>query len=325
MRPVRLLTAVILALFALLSTMPALAAEPLSVEGRIQVSVSGDYALPAGQTADVVVVVDGDALIEGDARVVTVVSGTVTVAAGATVDTLAVVKGTAIIEAGATITHDVLELDSSVTVDPAATVGGQVRSMAVDLAGIGVALGILGFLAWLAFMMVTWAAGLALAAFGSRQVRKAEWLISREPVPTFLAGLGMVILPPIVAVLLMATVVLMPVGLALLLVVWPMLAFLGWLVGSTWIGEWILRVAGRDAPERRPYLGVTLGLIVATLLSLVPLVGAIIALFGTGAVTRAGWRTLRSPEPPPIAPMAPMPPFPPMPPMPPAGYPPYGG
>jgi hypothetical protein len=128
-----------------------------------------------------------------------------------------------------------------------------------------------------------------------------------------------VVLPPIIAVLLMATVVLFPVGLALLFVVWPVMAFLGWLVGSTWIGEWILRKAGRDAPERRPYLGVTLGLIVSTLLSLVPVVGVLIALFGTGGVTIAGWRMLRSPAP------APMAPAPPMPPMPPAGYPPYGG
>ena len=319
MRPFRLLSAIILALFALLLAVPALAADPRFPEGRVQVSVSGDYTLPAGQNADVVVVVDGDALISGSARVVTVVSGTLTVSGGASVDTLAVVNGTVVVEAGATVTHDILELNSTVNVDPAATVGGKIRSLTADLAGIGVAIGILGFLFWLAFMVVTWAAGLALAAFGSRQVRSAEWLISSEPVPALLVGLAMVVLPPIVAVLLMATVVLIPVGLALLIVVWPWLAFLGWLVGSTWIGERILRAVGRSAPERRPYLGVTVGLIVATLLSLVPVVGAVIALFGTGAVTMAGWRMLRSPETPPMAPV------PPYPPMPPAGYPPYGG
>jgi hypothetical protein len=80
------------------------------------------------------------------------------------------------------------------------------------------------------------------------------------------------------------------------MIVWPALVFVGWLVGSTWIGEWLLRKAGRPAPERRPYLGVTLGLIVATLISLVPLVGVVISLFGMGGVTLAGWRMLHRPD-----------------------------
>lgn len=294
------LSAIFIALVALLLTaVPALAAEPFVAEGRVQVSVGGDYTLPAGQSADVVVVVDGDARIEGSARVVSVISGTVTVASGGSVDTLAVVNGTATLEAGATVTDDILELRSTVTVDPTATVGGEIRSMAVDVAAIGVVLGVLGVIAWIAFTIVTWAAGMALAAFGSRQVRSAEWLISTEPLKTFLVGIGMVIVPPVVAVLLMATVVLLPIGLALLLIVWPVLAFLGWLVGSTWIGDWILRTAGRPAPERRPYLAVSLGLVVATLLSLVPLVGVVISLFGTGAVALAGWRMLRQGDAPP--------------------------
>jgi hypothetical protein len=41
---------------------------------------------------------------------------------------------------------------------------------------------------------------------------------------------------------------------------------------------------------------VTIGLVVATILSIVPLAGALIALFGMGAVTLAGWRMLRQGE-----------------------------
>lgn len=264
-------------------------------DGRVLVSVNDDLTIASGQTAEVVVVVDGDARIEGTATVVTVVNGTVTLAGG-TVSTLAIVNGTAQIDAGSTVTGDVVELRSTVVVDPGATIGGQVRSMTSDLTGFGIAIGVLGVLAWIAFTLVVWAAGLALAAFGSRQVRRAEWLISTEPVRTFVAGLAMLVLLPVIAVLLMFTVVLLPVGLVLLLVVWPALAFLGWLVASIWIGEWILRVSGRPAPERRPYLGATLGLIVATIASIVPLVGAVISLFGMGAVTLAGWRMLRQRE-----------------------------
>jgi hypothetical protein len=305
-------------------------------DGRVRVAVDGDLTLPAGDSADLVVVIRGDARIEGAADVVAVIDGTLTMTSGSIAERAAIIRGTADLQAGATVTNDVLELDSTVTVDPAATVGGEVRSIAVDLAGVGIALGVLGLIAWGAFALLTWVAGLALAAFGSRQVRSAEWLISREPLKTLLAGIGMVVLPPIVAVLLMATVVLLPVGLALLFIVWPVLAFLGWLVGATWIGDWILRTAGRDRPERRPYLAVTIGLVVATFASLIPLVGAVISLFGTGAVALAGWRMLRTPETPPaaaafapivppaFAPYAAMPPAPSAPPAPAVAPPPAG-
>jgi hypothetical protein len=296
MRPVPWAAVLCLVLLAVLLATPATAQDGGGhTDGRVLMSVNGDLELPAGEEAEVLLVVDGDARIEGTARVVTVVNGTATLAGG-TVATLLVVNGDAQIGPGSTVTGDVLELRSTVTVDPAATVGGEVRSATTDVVGIGIAVGLLGLLAWIAFTIVAWAAGLALAAFGARQVRRAEWLISSEPLRTLGAGLAMLVLPPIIAVLLIISVVLLPVGVVLLLFVWPALMFLGWLVGSIWIGEWILRTSGRPAPERRPYLGVTLGLIAATILSIVPLAGAVIALFGMGAVTLAGWRMLRQGE-----------------------------
>lgn len=325
MRRFRLPSALLLALLAVLWLGVPGAAQggetPTTLEvGRVRMVVEGDLVLPAGDRADLVVVIDGDARIEGDAGVVIVVEGTLTLTSGATVDSLAIIHGTADVQAGATVTRDIMQLDSTVIVDPAASFDGEVRSLAVDFAGIGVVLGILGLLVWFAFALLTWIAGLLLAAFGARQVRSAEWLISREPGKTFLAGLGMVVLPPIVAILLLATVVLVPVGLALLLIVWPVLAFVGWLVGATWIGEWVLRTAGRERPEHRPYLGVTLGLVLATLGSLVPLVGGLISIFGMGGIALSGWRMLRTPERPPAPVYAAYPGM--MPPYPPAG-PPY--
>jgi hypothetical protein len=218
--PLTLLFLLVLALMGTAATVaPALAQDGTATtsidDGRVRIAVDGDLTLPAGDTADVVVVLRGDARIEGSAAVVAVIEGSLTLTSGSVADRVAIVRGTADLQAGSTVTHDVLELDSTVTVDPAATVGGEVRSMAFDLAGVGVALGVLGLIAWGAFALLTWVAGLALAAFGSRQVRSAEWLISREPLKTFVAGIAMVIVPPIVAVVLMATVVLLPVGLAL--------------------------------------------------------------------------------------------------------------
>jgi len=285
------------------SAVPALAADgQFSTTGRVVVSVGGDETLPADDQADAVVVVDGDALIEGHATAVVVVNGTVTLT-GAQVETLVIVNGTANIGPGTTIARDVFQLNGTVNLDDAATVQGDVRSMAVDLAAIGVALGLLGLVLWAGWILVTLVVGLLLAAFASRQVRLVEWVISTRPLHTFLVGLAMLIVPPIVAVLLMATVVGLPIGLGLLLFAWPMLAFVGYLVGAIWIGEWILRKSGRPAPERRPYLASIIGLVVAMLLSLFPLFAALISLWGMGGVTIAGWRTLTARDAPPMPPV----------------------
>ena len=95
MRRVPWLSALFLVLLALVLGTPAAAQDgDEHFDGRVLVSVNGDMTLPAGDEAEVLVVVDGDALIEGTARVVTVVNGTATLAGG-TVGTLAIVNGDA--------------------------------------------------------------------------------------------------------------------------------------------------------------------------------------------------------------------------------------
>ncbi|MFN8622393.1 MAG: hypothetical protein U0869_16795 [Chloroflexota bacterium] len=281
--------------------LPAVAQDGSEDRDRgVQVAVKGDVSVAADQRVGVVVVVDGTATIAGETRVVVVVKGTLTMLSGSSAERVVVVDSTTDIQAGASVDNDVLQLRGTVTVDPGATIGGQVKDISLDVGAWATAfagaVAFVGFILWLAFVLLTWVAGLLLAAFGARQVRSAEWLISTDPGKTFVAGVALLVGLPIIAVLLMVTVVLIPVGLVLLLVVWPLLGFLGWLVAATWIGEWILRTAGRPAPERRPYLGVTLGLIVAGIASLIPFLGLIIALFGMGAVTLAGWRMLRAPR-----------------------------
>src|SRR5689334_15213010 len=52
------------------------AASPIREDGRYVIAVRGDVTLPAGQAADVLVVVEGTATIEGDVGTVFVVNGT---------------------------------------------------------------------------------------------------------------------------------------------------------------------------------------------------------------------------------------------------------
>jgi hypothetical protein len=260
--------------------------------GRTVMVFGGDATLPAGEAAEVVLVTGGTATIEGEARTVMVADGHAALEGGL-VETLVLIAATASLDATSTVTRDVFTLDSTVSSAEGATIGGSIRDLGPAALTLGIVLAPLAILVWFGIAIATIVAALALAALGARQVRQTTALIRREPLRTFLAGLLGVILVPIAAVLLMVTVVGIPVGLGVLLIVWPALAFLGYLVTAIWVGEWIVRSV-RSGPEgQRPYAAAFAGAVVLQLLALVPLVAGVLTLFGFGAVLVQGWRVFR--------------------------------
>ncbi len=286
-----IMVALIALLMMLATAAPALAAGPaVTGDGAVIVVVEGDASLGVGEHAAVLVVVEGNATVLGTAEQVTVVGGTATIAG--TVGSLAIVDGRADLLAGSTVRRDVLELNATVARAEGATVGGAIRPLADNLVAFGLFMGFALILVWIGAALALLLAGLLLAGFAARQVRTAEAVISGEPVKALLAGLAMVVLPPLLVVVLAVTIVGLPLAMTLLLLVWPTLAFIGYLVGAIWMGEWLLARAGRG-PTERPYLAALVGLLLAGVLTLIPLVGFVISIFGLGAVTVAGWRTLR--------------------------------
>lgn len=279
---------------------PALALDGAPAgEGRVLISIDGDLTVPAGETADAVIVLQGDALIEGVVASVTVVGGTATLR-GADVDTLAIIDGRAVLESGTIVSGDVLELNATVEQADGVIVEGAIRALAQDLAGLALFLGMAAIALWVGAVLAMIVAGLALAGLAARQVRATEAIISGQPLKAFLVGLAMVVLPPIVMVLLAVTIVGLPLALSILFMVWPALAFVGYLIGAIWLGDWVLRASGRRRADR-PYLAAFVGVLLAGVLSFVPLVGAVISVFGLGAVTVVGWRTLAgTPPSPPV-------------------------
>jgi hypothetical protein len=185
-------------------------------------------------------------------------------------------------------------LGTTVDVDPAATIGGSVSSLDKDIVSATAVLAPMAFLFILGFVLVAIVAGLGLAALAARQVRAAEQLISHEPGQTLLVGLAGLVLVPVVAILAMITVIGVPLGLAILLLVWPAAAVVGYLVAGIFIGEWLLYRGDRPSPER-PYLAAVVGLLILQIVSIVPFVGAIASLFGFGAVLLLAWRVFRQP------------------------------
>jgi hypothetical protein len=289
----RLLSLLSALLVVLLVAAPAaVAAGPeLPQNGRVLIALQGDVTLPAGEQAEAIIVINGNALILGTVNTVTVIRGTATLDQ-ATVETLTVVDGRAVLQPGTQITRDVVQLNSTVERGDGVIIGGTIRSLADNAAGFAAFLGFAAIAIWVGAALMLLLAALALAALAARQVRSAEAIISTEPLKAFLVGLGMVIVPPLLIVLLAITLFGLPLALSLLFLIWPALAFVGYLVAAIWLGEWLLRAAGRRRPAERPYMAAVVGVLVAGLVGLIPLVSAIISVFGLGAVTVAGWRTL---------------------------------
>jgi hypothetical protein len=136
-----------------------------------------------------------------------------------------------------------------------------------------------------------------VAAFGARQVRNAETLISREPGTVLVAGLVGSVVLPILAVLATITIVGAPLGLGVLFFVLPVLAFFGWVVAAIWIGDWLLGRARGFREPGHPYLAAVVGVLVLAFAGLVPFVSPIATLFGFGALLLMAWRILRPPTP----------------------------
>ncbi len=276
----------------------ALAANPLPHNGRVLVSTGGDITLPAGEHADAVIVVNGTATILGEANTVVAIDGSANLL-GARTETIVAVRSPIEIGPGTVVEGDVMTLDSLVHQVGNAEVQGEVKDLASFLIGVGIVLAPALLLLWIGFGLATIVAGLLLVGLAARQVRQVEALISHEPVQTLATGIAGLFAFPLVAVVLIVTVVGAPLGVGILLMAWPLAAFLGYLVAGIWIGDWVLR-RGQTVPEHlqeRPYLAAALGILILEVLAIVPIAGAVVgiaSLFGFGAILLQAVRNLRS-------------------------------
>jgi len=282
----------------------AFAADPVTWTGRgAIVSVDGSVDVPAGQTVDALLVVNGTATVEGNVSSIVVVRGTATLS-GATTRHLVVVNSTVNLGPGTTVTGDIATIRGDIVRDPTAVVEGRTTALDGSLAAFAVAMIPLIIVISIGFFVAMVVAGLMLAAFGARQTRTAEALITHRPGHVLLAGLVGTIALPVLCGIVTITIIGAPFGLAMLLVGLPLLAFVGWLVAAIWIGDWLLgKSRGMPEPEH-PYGAAVLGVVILAIAGLLPFVSALATLFGVGAVLLAAWSSIRpqSPAPTPDAP-----------------------
>lgn len=252
------------------------------------VVLTGDADVGEGETVDHVVVFDGAATIDGTVQeTVVVFNGPLTISGSVGEDVVAF-NGLVTVRSGARIGGDLVTRQTAV-VEEGATVEGETRTNIDEL--FRDPFPFLGRIAsWLAVTVSILVLGLLflwLAPRAAEAVAEAWRTGTGASV-----GWGILVLVglPILAILLVITLVGIPFGIGLMLA----LAFiysLGYVAGAVVVGSWVMR------PPSSRIWAFLVGLAILRALALIPIVAGIVGtlatVFGLGAIAVAIWRTRR--------------------------------
>lgn len=159
-----------------------------------------------------------------------------------------------------------------VLIDPGAQIDGSVTAHRVRP---GPPIGIFRALLMIGFLL----AGMALVALFPMAAGAAEAALRRRPAAALGFGVLWALLIPICLVLLAITVIGLPLAL-ILLAIYLISIYIGRAVIALWIGRRLLR--GRPRPARgRLVMAFLLGGVILLLLSLIPILGGIVAVVAT--------------------------------------------
>lgn len=303
----RLSRAVVWFAALLLLAVPGVAAaqSTMTDNDSVLVAVDRDVVIDADDRVGTLVVVSGNATVSGHVETVVVVDGTLTVD-GTVGETVVAVNTDVTLGATAVVEGDVVIASGELTRDPAATIGGSVTRN-FDLR-IGWALTLISILFWVGITIGLLIAGLVLVAFARGQVMGVGDLLTGEAGSSILATVILVVGLPIVVIAAFLSVIGIPVGLALLVVVLPLLWMIGYLVAGARVGRLVLGAGGAGESTVSPYLAVLLGVLLFQIVGLIPGIGALAiwlaATYGAGGLVLYAWRSWRRGSGTPAAPVA---------------------
>lgn len=289
---------VVLLVTLALALVPAAAfAQGNSTQGDILLRFNGNLEVPAGEEISTAGVFGHDAVIAGTVQdALVVVDGTARISGTVNGDVV-VFNGAVDLLDGAHVKNISLA-GSTLNQASGATVTGTIsRSAGIENWRAWNALSVVG---WLSISLAVVLAALAFAAFGGRQLASASDLFSTQPGQTALAAVLVGIGLPVLAVLIMVTVVGIPFGIGLLVFLLPALAFLGYLVSGTAIGAALVKAPGGKESPSHPYAAAIVGVVILQLVGLVPVLGGLVTILatlaGAGALAVLAWRGWRGPR-----------------------------
>lgn len=283
---------VVLAIIAFaLALLPGVAAAQDDAGGTI-FRVYGTTTVAKNQSADTVVAISGDVVVDGTVNdTLVVIDGTATVA-GKIPGDVNVISGTLDLKPGATV-NNVTLVHSTLHRDPGATITGNL-SRRSEFFNFGWGSAIFSFFFWVGTTIVVLVAGLIFAALGGRQLTEAGEELTRRLGESVIAGLIVWIGGPILGVLAFLTIIGIPLGLAIFVIALPALGFLGYIVAGTRLGAALIQAVGVTEHPNRPYLAAVVGLVALQIVGVIPIIGGIVVLLagflGSGALAALIWR-----------------------------------
>jgi hypothetical protein len=256
-----------------------------------QVVVTGRVVVAAQETVGDVVILNGDARINGSVDgSVFALNGDVTVRGSVSDDVIAM-NGRVVAEGGARIGGDVTSRERA-RISAGATVDGDVKSVSRRFA--------LGQIGIVAILLIWFAVGVSTLVFGllllliAPRAADAFADAGRTAVGASIGlGIAAAVGLPLVGLILLASVIGLPLG-AVVLLTLGFIYMLGYVASAYFLGRLLLR------PPRNRFLAYLVGWAILTVAGLIPVVNVIVviaaAVFGLGMVVVATFRARSGPR-----------------------------
>jgi hypothetical protein len=203
-----------------------------------QIVLTGRLLVPEGETVHTAVIFSGDAVIDGTVTGWVVVFNGRTEITGTIEEDLIVFNGGVVLRSGSRVGGDVISLKDP-QIEEGATVGGSVDDLATRWNFYDITFA--GRLAWwLAYTVSTFLLGLVLLLLAPRLDHASVLALRDRMGPTIGFGLLVFFLLPIIAGLLIATIIGVPLGLFLLFAL-ALVYSIGYVVGALSLGRLVVR------------------------------------------------------------------------------------
>jgi hypothetical protein len=263
------------------------------------VILSGDAFVARDDVAGDVVVIHGEAVIQGTAEGSVVVVDGPLVVGGTVHGDVVSLSGPVRLVAGAHVEGDVWVPQQNVRIEVGAAIDGRLRR-GTFLRFLAPSTLITKLLVWAAISVSTLALGMLILLLGPRAADVVHRTFRDRPGAAAAWGIGLFFGLPVVSVLAMGTLVGIPFGVGLLLA----LAFV-YSVGYVWtawaVGRTLIGPGGRHGRRPRRYPAFLAGWAVMRAVGFVPILGAVTwlagAAFGLGLMVVAAWRARPSTPP----------------------------